>query len=219
MCEGLICGDDGCLGSCGDCPGLQDVCEAGACVCQPTCDGKECGDDGCGGDCGGCLGPQDLCEEFQCVCQPACDGKACGDDGCGGICGTCSKVQSCQDFQCLCSDDFGNEPNDQCAKATSLEAGSYPGLALCTDDQDWYKIFLPAGSTLQATILFTHNDGDLDLYLYKQGDCLTPKDSSASSTDNEGVVFSTETSATYLLRVAGFTKQVSNSYTLSLTIK
>jgi hypothetical protein len=219
MCDGMVCGDDGCGGSCGECPGPQDACEAGACVCQPTCEGKQCGDDGCGGDCGGCEGPQELCEDFQCVCQPDCDGKNCGDDGCGGVCGECGAVESCQDFQCLCSDDFGYEPNDQCSKATMLEEGSYPNLGLCTDDEDWYKIFLPANSTLQATILFNHSVGDLDLYLYKQGDCLTPKDSSASSSDNEGVVFSTETSATYLIRVAGFTKQVSNSYTLSLTIK
>lgn len=52
-CEGKVCGDDGCRGSCGACPGSGDVCWGGAC-CTPVCDGKECGTDGCGGNCGAC---------------------------------------------------------------------------------------------------------------------------------------------------------------------
>jgi len=144
----------------------------------------------------------------------------CGDDGCGGVCGNCGTVESCQNFQCLCTDDFGNEPNESCAQATPLEEGSYPGLGICTQDKDWYEIFLPAGKVLQATILFVHDLGDLDLYLYKEGGCsASAKASSASSTDNEGFVFSAETSATYMLRVEGFGAQDSNTYTLSVTIK
>jgi hypothetical protein len=45
------CGDDGCGGSCGECPGEQDECMDGTCVCQPDCKGKTCGEDGCGGSC------------------------------------------------------------------------------------------------------------------------------------------------------------------------
>ncbi len=49
------CGDDGCGGSCGDCPaGDQYACDANMCVCTPDCDGKDCGSDGCGGTCGEC---------------------------------------------------------------------------------------------------------------------------------------------------------------------
>jgi formylglycine-generating enzyme required for sulfatase activity len=51
-CFGKECGDDGCGGSCGKCPG-DTICSLGSC-CQPQCDGKECGDDGCGGSCGTC---------------------------------------------------------------------------------------------------------------------------------------------------------------------
>ena len=55
-CDGKSCGPNGCggSGSCGDCPGPQDECQNGQCVCQPDCDSKECGDDGCDGSCGGC---------------------------------------------------------------------------------------------------------------------------------------------------------------------
>ena len=46
------CGDDGCGGSCGTCPGAAPICDAGLCtpdVCTADCLGKACGDDGCGG--------------------------------------------------------------------------------------------------------------------------------------------------------------------------
>ncbi|MBP7127410.1 redoxin domain-containing protein [Myxococcota bacterium] len=82
-CGDRECGDDGCGGSCGDCPGGS--CLEGRC-CLPDCDGKTCGDDGCGGTCGECTG---ICTEGSC-CLPDCDGKACGDDGCGGSCGSCA---------------------------------------------------------------------------------------------------------------------------------
>ena len=48
------CGDDGCGGSCGTCPGGQ-ACSGGFCKCTPVCTGKQCGSDGCGGSCGTCL--------------------------------------------------------------------------------------------------------------------------------------------------------------------
>jgi hypothetical protein len=49
------CGDDGCGGSCGDCPPDM-YCDGYNCqpYCQPNCWNKQCGDDGCGGSCGYC---------------------------------------------------------------------------------------------------------------------------------------------------------------------
>ena len=134
-CEGKLCGDDGCGGSCGDCLGCDgaplgaDACVDGLCVgpCCPDCEGKQCGDDGCGGSCGDCvdcdgqtLGAE-ACEAGQCadLCCPDCDGKQCGDDGCGGSCGTCEADWSCEAGACVpssgcaacqsaCSDDYGS---------------------------------------------------------------------------------------------------------------
>ena len=88
-CDGKECGDDGCLGSCGDCPTCPSlVCYDGQCKpdCDPQCEGKECGDDGCGCLCGVC--PSGYCNaEGLCVdCEPDCEGTECGDDGCGGSC-------------------------------------------------------------------------------------------------------------------------------------
>jgi len=98
-CAGKECGDDTCGGTCGACPGDQDLCGGGACVCQPLCTGKECGDDGCGDVCGDCTG-QDACVGGACVCQPACGGLECGTDGCGGSCGVCDDALSCTGDTC-----------------------------------------------------------------------------------------------------------------------
>ncbi len=64
-CEGKVCGDDGCGGSCGSCEDAGTECSEGQCVCAPQCDGMECGDDGCGDSCGVCesgVCTQGLCE-------------------------------------------------------------------------------------------------------------------------------------------------------------
>ena len=123
-CVGKNCGSDGCSGTCGTCPGANDVCQDGVCVCIPTCAGKECGSDGCAGSCGTCVGLA-VCEAGQCVCPfetcgdsccafgdvcfggqcctPQCQGKECGDNACGGVCGNCPGPQyQCQSGQCVC---------------------------------------------------------------------------------------------------------------------
>ncbi len=72
-CEGRVCGDDSCQGSCGSCADGQ-VCADGACVaCTPTCDDKQCGeDDGCGGRCGDCEPPEtEPGIVTACNCNPA----------------------------------------------------------------------------------------------------------------------------------------------------
>ncbi len=110
-CSGKDCGDDGCAGSCGDCPaGLTCKDDFSCGPCDPSCGGKQCGDDGCGGSCGSC-GGGDACIEFQCVsCTPQCDGKQCGDDGCGGSCGTCGFNAQCQEGQCVtCTPNCGGK--------------------------------------------------------------------------------------------------------------
>ena len=98
VCAGKACGDDGCGGSCGNCPSGF-ACTAGACACAPACNGKACGADGCGGTCGSCPANHSCNAIGQCIpfgaCVPSCSGKACGDDGCGGTCGTCPSPLLC----------------------------------------------------------------------------------------------------------------------------
>jgi hypothetical protein len=78
-CEGKACGDDGCGGSCGDCPpGYTcdedeldgDPADFQCQPCVPNClnslgQVKQCGDDGCGGSCGACPPSKPLCDDAQ----------------------------------------------------------------------------------------------------------------------------------------------------------
>ena len=153
QCEGRTCGDDGCGGSCGECPGAQDLCADGLCVCQTACDGKDCGDDGCGASCGDCLAGwlcnAGICEEEPCL--PACTGKDCGSDGCDGICGECSEDESCEDGICKvppcvplctgldCGDDGCGGSCGQCEDGAECVDGLCQcvpdcGDAVCGDD-------------------------------------------------------------------------------------
>jgi hypothetical protein len=65
-CDGRVCGDDGCGGSCGSCPGGTS-CQSGRCVCVGRCAGRTCGNDGCGGSCGSCP------SGFSCNAAGTCD--------------------------------------------------------------------------------------------------------------------------------------------------
>ena len=69
------------------CPGPQDACIEGECVCVPDCEGRECGDDGCGGECGICP-PGESCHNGAC-------GVSCGDGECGDGEDECSCPEDC----------------------------------------------------------------------------------------------------------------------------
>jgi hypothetical protein len=127
-CNGKVCGDDGCGGSCGSC-GDNETCNGNSCVCAwdtcldiccsheeicendvcisictPACEGKECGTDGCGGECGTCKDTETCNDQGLCLdlCELNCVGKVCGTDGCGGSCGLCADGQTCTDAgQCV----------------------------------------------------------------------------------------------------------------------
>jgi hypothetical protein len=71
-CDGRVCGDDGCGGSCGQCSSEYN-CVNGACICTPKCVNRECGSNGCpGGSCGSCDNEHgtNLCSVG--ICQPVC---------------------------------------------------------------------------------------------------------------------------------------------------
>ena len=102
QCAGKECGDDGCDGVCGTCPG-QLQCEEGLCVV-----GGVCGDGACEGDVGETCANCDVdcgCGDGICVggacCMPDCGGAECGGDGCGGTCGACDGPLACVGGVCL----------------------------------------------------------------------------------------------------------------------
>jgi len=151
--------------------------------------------------------------------MPACDAKECGDDGCGGVCGECSSIEYCDNSICVCVNDNGFEPNNTCAAATAVTPATYPDLAICVGgDEDWYSIQVGAGKTLGVTVLFEHDAGDLDLYVYKQGNCVGYETSSSSSTDNESISHYSATQSTYLVKVEGYSPSQYNAYVLEVSV-
>ncbi|MEZ4265452.1 MAG: lamin tail domain-containing protein, partial [Myxococcota bacterium] len=100
-CNGKLCGDDGCGGSCGVCADGLGCDATGQCVsCVPDCGGKDCGDDGCGGVCGVCTDGNECNGLDLCVPAGSCDG-ACGgeapegcfcDDTCFGFGDCCANI-------------------------------------------------------------------------------------------------------------------------------
>lgn len=81
-CAGRPCGEDGCGGICGTCPGAKAICLEGQCVCHPHCSGTVCGDDGCGGSCGECSATGS-CLDGACCEAAAVNGGTSGPDANG----------------------------------------------------------------------------------------------------------------------------------------
>lgn len=112
------------------CPGQNEQCQTGMCVCLPQCAGKVCGDNGCGSTCGLCPAGKScqsgtcavVCGDTQCGpgedvcncpgdCPGGCDG-CCQDGSCkpgvdnsscgrdGGACTMCDGGRTCQNHAC-----------------------------------------------------------------------------------------------------------------------
>lgn len=147
-CFAKQCGDDGCGGSCGQCP-TGTLCDGQLCQpdssCTSNCTGKDCGDDGCGGLCGVCpeehICEEGLCQDTASPCLPDCNTKECGNDGCGGSCGACEGGLFCDSGQCAC------QPN--CDGKTCGDDGCGGSCGLCgCDDQ---KVFVRAATLGEAS--------------------------------------------------------------------
>ncbi|MEL6178232.1 MAG: pre-peptidase C-terminal domain-containing protein, partial [Myxococcota bacterium] len=113
------------------------------------------------------------------------------------------------------------EDNDTANDAVDVTTGIYEDLAICqspdTPDDDWYAVILNMGQQLNALILFTDDDGDLDLELYSLDDTETPLESSTGVRDSEEIRFTAPSDNFYLIRVYGF-QGVSNTYDLVIDI-
>ena len=187
-----------------------------ACLADVQCDSGLCVALGSGPD-ANCLEP----------CTSP--GAACGSGG------TCSQsawttVDGANELVCLpagstcqatCVDD-AYEDNDSIdhPNVPALGAGQYPDLQLCGDgttgdDEDFYGILLSDTSLVTVTLLFAHDDGDVDLKLLdEQGVTVA---SSWSVTDNEQVSECLEPGL-YFLRVYSYDWSINNRYDLVITI-
>jgi len=111
-----------------------------------------------------------------------------------------------------CTDD-GYEDNDADDSAATLGTGSHSGLMVCSGDDDYYRIDVPSGGQLDVTITFDHDEGDLDLALFRDGDSV---DSSASVSDSEQV--SASGAGSYVVHVYGY-QGAEASYALTATVQ
>ena len=121
-------------------------------------------------------------------------------------------------FESNCSggDEEESEPNDTSLRPARLNEGVSNG-AICAPNPDFYKIRQPGN--WRVTLTFTHDEGDLDMYVWN-------KDDEEILTDAEGVpvgswgqadseVIDGEGNA--IIMVMGY-GGASNTYTLSLEL-
>ena len=201
-CSGKVCGDDGCLGSCGACiDPLFPQCQAGKCVaCTPSCQGSVCGDDGCGGSCGNCASDK-VCTFGQCLAPPPaascvnhCGGVAPSGCACTADCATtdrcckdvdvCGCIASCAGK--VCGDDGCGATCGTCKSGQLCKAGAcaYPACSPATCNGH--------GNCNPNTVTCTCSDGYQGDYcdicpLGQVGfpNCATPCSSDAGCDDKE----------------------------------
>ena len=62
--------------------------------------------------------------------------------------------------------DDNSEQNDTCSKARLVKAGTLSSRIVKVNDTDWYKISVPAGKTVDITLLFANANGDIDISFF-----------------------------------------------------
>lgn len=113
-----------------------------------------------------------------------------------------------------CSPDV-MEPNDSQGSPRPVIAGTYPGLEICYNDEDWFEMDIRRGQNLDVNVLFSHADGDLDVILYKASTMRVVARGN-SHTDNELLTLQSLDAGKYLLRIFGFNNSL-NHYELRLS--
>ncbi len=129
----------------------------------------------------------------------------------------------------VCPDRFEN--NDGESGAAQLNVGSYDNLNVCNDtsatasDEDFYKVFVPKDATITATATFTHDDGDLDMRMYRGGVGSasevqnSPSTSSTSSDGKEEITYqNSQAGETVYIRLYGANGFEKNYYSLDVSL-
>jgi len=115
----------------------------------------------------------------------------------------------------LAEQDYNDEyePNDEIDTATSVADGTYADLQVVDGESDYFAIEVQEGDSVNASIDFAHDTGDLDMALYSPDQ--EQVDSSWSTTDDELVSVADASAGTYYVEVYGFAG-ASASYDLSI---
>jgi hypothetical protein len=112
------------------------------------------------------------------------------------------------------------EDNDTLATASGVTAGLLTGLGICSGDDDYFSIWLGAGESISAELLFSDAEGDVDLALFDPNGIEVA--SSETLTDNEdiGPITATESGA-WTVRASLWSDAGSfpgNTYNFDLTL-
>lgn len=96
------------------------------------------------------------------TCVDDCDDVATDDDA---IVTQAEKGADPKVASCLGKTD-SYEPNNKRNKAIDAPLGVTNGLSICTGDEDWFRITVPAQNIVRVGIEMEHSAGDLDLVVY-----------------------------------------------------
>ena len=157
-----------------------------------------------------CTGEHEVCNflpgedpNYECGCEPGYEMDP-NTDEC---------VTWCED------DEF--EPNDASDEAAAVSLDfSEDGLAIFTDDDDWYTFTVDANTNIVADATFIDDDGDIDIYLYAAADIDSLIVGGSSFTDNENLEYFSAGGGVYFLKVRlwDFSDEgICQSYDLDIT--
>ena len=101
-----------------------------------------------------------------------------------------------------CEDD-AQEPNDDRTEAAPIEVGVEVAAQICEGDADWFQIDAPVsvGQRIEVDVLFSHEDGDLDVRLYRDTERVAESD---GADDDERIVHEVRGEGTYSIEIYGF---------------
>ena len=105
-----------------------------------------------------------------------------------------------------CTDTY--EPNNNPTEAAAVDNGTFTGLQICPEDEDYYEVEASGGFTV--TIEFDHSRGDLDMAVY-QGSEQVCQSQSVTNTETCAI----GSAGTYVIRVYGYNGAM-GEYTLTV---
>ncbi len=159
------------------------------CECDDNWSGENCDIDDTNCSC-----PHGSCVNFICICEP-------------DYISTNNNFYKLNAFQLdLETNIWKSQGYDTNEKKLNMNANIYNS---CSYAEDWYKVNLELGETLNITIKFTHQDGNLDLYFYN--DTLdTPIFTRKTFTDDEKMIITIRESGIHYIKVVGVNTNQNN---------
>jgi hypothetical protein len=115
-------------------------------------------------------------------------------------------------------DDDSYEPNDLSTQATALNQATQVDGAICPQDADWFKVSVPGGHGLTASLInYDSGKGLLSLCVFA-ADGTTSLGCTDAATSPQVALTAAQVSGTAYVRVAGSTDRVANPYTLKVEL-